>query len=461
MSNYIQHPSSFRDPSGFIFQSHDQVYRQVNQLYSANYERLMQSGLYQKLTAAHWLIPHSEVNENFFDSPDWYKTLQPEQLPFITYPYEWCFEQMKDAALLVLNILKESLRHDLILKDATPFNVQFYKGRPVWIDTLSFEKYDPAKPWVAYRQFCECFLFPLYIGHYLKTDIQKTLSTYLEGIPATLTSKLLPMRSGLSLGVWLHVYLQGAVKSDNRSAAIQTGFNRKKLLNLITHLETIIGGFRSRKEGTTWGDYYDNTILSQQYLQEKEKLFREMIQGLEYNTALDAGTNEGHFAKILAEGNGHRNIVAVDNDAVSINKLYRYIKTNGIANILPLQMDITQPSPALGYRNRERAAFFDRIKADVVNALALIHHLVYSKNIPLASLAAFFADITGKYLLIEFVPPADPKVIAISKNRTAMHRYDSRTFEESFGALFNTLKKKTIPGTERVLYLMEKRDGVE
>ncbi|HEX6179792.1 MAG TPA: hypothetical protein VFZ47_01025, partial [Chitinophagaceae bacterium] len=288
--------------------------------------------------------------------------------------------------------------------------------------------------------------------------IQKTLSTYLEGIPATLTSKLLPMRSGLSLGVWLHVYLQGAVKSDNRNAVTQVGFNRKKLLNLITHLETIIGGFRSRKEGTTWGDYYDNTILSQQYLQEKEKLFREMIQGLEYRTALDAGTNEGHFAKILAEGNDQKNIVAVDNDAVAMNKLYRHIKTNGITNILPLQVDITQPSPALGYRNLERSAFFDRIRVDVVNALALIHHLVYGKNIPLSSLAGFFADITGKYLLIEFVPPGDPKVVTISKNRTAVHRYDSRTFEESFGALFNILKKKTIPGTERVLYLMEKRD---
>ena len=183
-----------------------------------------------------------------------------------------------------------------------------------------------------------------------------------------------------------------------------------------------------------------------------------MIQGLEFHTAMDAGTNEGHFAKILVEGNKERNIVAVDNDAVAINKLYRHVKGDGITNILPLQMDITQPSPALGYRNRERAAFFDRIRVDLISALALIHHLVFSKNIPLSSLAAFFSDITGRYLLIEFVPPNDPKVIAISKNRTAMHRYDSRTFEESFGTLFNIIKKKTIPGTERVLYLMEKRD---
>lgn len=457
MSNYFQHPSSFRDPSGFIFQAHDRVYRQVNQLYSAHYERLMQSGLYQKLTAAGWLVPHAEIDENFSGSPDWYKTLQPEKLPFISYPYEWSFEQMKDAALLVLNIVKESIRHDMILKDATPFNVQFHKGRPTWIDTLSFEIYDPSKPWVAYRQFCECFLFPLYIGHYLKTDIQKTLSTYLEGIPAALTSKLLPMRSGLSLGVWLHVYLQGAVKADHKTMPPQGGFNRKKLLNLITHLETIIGGFRGRKTGTAWSDYYDNTILSQQYLQEKEKLFREMVQDLEYQTALDAGTNDGHFAKILAERT-EKNIVALDSDAASINRLYRHIKINNITNILPLQMDLTQPSPALGFRNRERTAFFDRIHPDLVTALALVHHLVYGKNIPLASLAAFFAEITGKYLLIEFVPPNDPKVTAISKNRTAIHRYDSRTFEESFGAWFGILKKETVPGTERVLYLMEKRD---
>ncbi|HYF33595.1 MAG TPA: class I SAM-dependent methyltransferase [Chitinophagaceae bacterium] len=456
MSNYLQHPSSFRDPSGFIFQSHQQVYRQVNQSYAANYERLMQSGLYKSLTASQRLIPHAELNENLTGVPDWYKTLLPEQVPFISYPYEWCFEQMKDAALLVLDIVRESLRHDLILKDATPFNVQFHKGKPIWIDTLSFEPYEANKPWVAYRQFCECFLFPLYLGHYLKADIQKTLSTYLEGIPASLTGKLLPVRSGLSLGVWLHVYLQGAVKSNHTAVAPQGGFNRKKLLNLITHLETIIGGFRGRKSGTTWSDYYDNTIISQQYLVEKEKLFRQMLSGIEYDTALDAGTNDGHFAKIMAEDPA-KNIVALDSDAASINRLYRHVKMNGVTNLLPLQVDITQPSPALGYRNKERAAFFDRVQTRLVTALALIHHLVYGKNIPLASLAGFFADITGKYLLIEFVPPTDPKVLIISRNRTATHRYDAETFEQSFGRLFTILHKNTVPGTERVLYLMEKK----
>src|SRR5215213_8251886 len=238
MSNHLQHPSSFRDPSGFIFRANGRVYRQVNKQYAATYDRFMQSGLYEKLVASNRLIPHEEINENITGSDNWYKTLLPEQLHYISYPYEWCFDQLKDAALLVLDILKESLAHGFILKDATPFNVQFHNGKPVWIDTLSFEVYEPAKPWVAYRQFSECFLFPLYLGRYLKTDIHKTLSTYLEGIPASLTSKLLPMRSGLSLGVWLHVYLQGAVKSDGKPTPTQGGFNKKKLLNLIMHLET-------------------------------------------------------------------------------------------------------------------------------------------------------------------------------------------------------------------------------
>lgn len=454
MLTHLQHPSSFRDPSGFIFRADGRVYRQVNKHYAATYDRFMQSGLYEKLTASNRVVRHEALSDNITGSNDWYKTLLPEQLQFISYPYEWCFDQLKDAALLVLDILKESIAYGFILKDATPFNVQFHKGKPVWIDTLSFEPYDPSKPWVAYRQFCECFLFPLYLGRYLKTDIHKTLSTYLEGIPASLTARLLPMRSGLSLGVWLHVYLQGAVKGEHKPAQGQAAFSKKKLLNLVMHLESIIGGFRGRRTGTTWSDYYDATILSHRYLTEKEKIFREMLQGVQFSTALDAGTNDGHFAKILAENGAE--VIAIDNDSASINRLYAHIKKENAGNILPLQVDVTQPSPALGFRNRERDAFFDRVHAELVSALALIHHLVVSKNIPLDALADFFAEITSKYLLIEFVPPGDPKVVEISKSRTAMHAYDVETFESSFGRQFNILRKEKVPGTERVLYLMER-----
>ena len=206
MAGYLHHPASFKDPSGFVFQANDINYRQVNKMYAENYELLFSSGLYKNLTEKKLLIPHKEVSENITQSPDWYKTLLPQQINFISYAYEWSFDQLKDAALLTLKVLKIAVEHGMILKDATPFNIQFNEGRAVFIDTLSFEKYDTTKPWIAYRQFCECFLFPLYLEHYLKSDVQKILSTYLDGIPVDITAKLLPMKSSLNMGVWLHVF---------------------------------------------------------------------------------------------------------------------------------------------------------------------------------------------------------------------------------------------------------------
>src|SRR5882672_8110710 len=178
MADYFHHPASFKDPSGFMFQRNGKFYRQVNQSYAPDYDLLMSSGLYQKLIGKNLLIPHEETPENFTASADWYKTLLPQQLSFISYVYEWSFDQLKDAALLTLAIMKTAIGHGMILKDASPFNVQFQEGRAIFIDSLSFEKYDESKPWIAYRQVCEGFLFPLLIGHYLKTDVQKLLTIY-------------------------------------------------------------------------------------------------------------------------------------------------------------------------------------------------------------------------------------------------------------------------------------------
>ena len=161
MTNVARHPASFKDPAGFIFEANGKIYRQVNKVYGQQYQHLMESGLYNQLISSNQLITHSSINENLTGDEEWLLTLLPEQLSFVSYPYEWCFDQLKDAALLTLFILRTSLDKGMILKDATPFNVQFQKGKPLFIDTLSFDLYDETKPWVAYRQFCETFLFPL------------------------------------------------------------------------------------------------------------------------------------------------------------------------------------------------------------------------------------------------------------------------------------------------------------
>ncbi|HEY2650137.1 MAG TPA: hypothetical protein VGI38_13145, partial [Puia sp.] len=188
-----KHPASYRDPAGFIFEYGDKFYRQVNQSYAAHYDLLKNSGLYEQLVKEKKIIAHTEIDQCLTDNTEWYKTLLPEQLSFISYPYEWCFSQWKDAALLTLSIVKTSVLHGMILKDATPFNIQFVKGSPVLIDTLSFETYDAAKPWIAYRQFVECFIAPLLLARYQTPELLKSFQVFPEGIPLKILTKLLPL----------------------------------------------------------------------------------------------------------------------------------------------------------------------------------------------------------------------------------------------------------------------------
>lgn len=460
MTTYTRHPSSFKDPSGFVFKAEGTIYRQVNQYYAAQYRQLMDAGLYQQLTGSKQLIPHEEIAENKTSTAEWYTTLLPEPIPYISYPYEWCFEQIQDAALLTLSILKTSLQHGMILKDATPYNIQFYKGRPVFIDTLSFDTYDPKQPWIAYRQFCQCFLFPLYLEHYLKTDIQKVLSTYIDGIPVDFVAKLLPLKSRLSLGVWLHVYLQHSA-STSTSASARTNkpngaFSKKKLLDVISHLTNIITNFPANKQyKTTWSNYYEDTILSREYLQEKERIIQGFCRQTNARSVLDLGANDGHFSKLFA---AHQmQVIATDADNRCISKLYQEVKQNKIENILPLMLDVANPSPAIGFNNQERSAFHDRIQTDLVAALALVHHLVIGKNISLAVLAEYFNDIAPE-LIIEFVPKEDEKVQQMLKTRPdTFLDYDQAHFEHYFTTYFTIVEQATVPGTHRILYKMQRK----
>ena len=451
MPDITIHPASFRDPSGFVFQHNNTYYRQVNKSYADDYNLLMASGLYQHLVDKKLIIPHTENEEIIADQQTWYKTLKPYQVPVITYPYEWCSGQLKDAALLTIKIVKASLDHGMIIKDATPYNIQFIDNRPVFIDTLSFEKYDANKAWVAYRQFCNMFLFPLYLEHYLKTDIQKMLIVYPDGIPVDITSKLLPLKSRTSVGVWLHVYLQNTISRNAGSRKDEEKFNRRKLLNLVNHLETTILNLRSSNLTSVWKNYYDETIISKNYLHEKEKIFRKLIANLEAKSVLDLGANDGYFSKIIAEK--EIRVIAVDNDSRSICSLYE----SKNKNILPLVMDVANPSPSTGFNNAERLNFFERVKTDMVLALALVHHLVIGRNISLQVLAEWFDRISGK-LIIEFVPREDEKVKQmLTSRKDVFANYTESTFETIFSRYFTIKHKEIVPGTSRTIYLMEKR----
>jgi 2-polyprenyl-3-methyl-5-hydroxy-6-metoxy-1,4-benzoquinol methylase len=450
------HDASYRDPDGFVFCIENELYRQVNKSYRLNYELLLQSNLYQHLTEKKWLVKHVPVNENFTDSAEWFITLKPEKVPFISYPYEWSFDMLKDAALLTLDINKTAIEHGMILKDATPFNIQFTGVAPIFIDTLSFEKYNETLPWNAYKQFCECFLFPLMLSNYTKLEGQKFLSVYPDGLPINIVAAVLPFSGKWNINVWLYVYLQKNISHRALGSAntMKTSgkFNKKKMLDLLNGLYGYIKTLRFQHK-QTWDDYYTTTIRGDGYLEEKEKIVKKFIQDLKLERVLDIGTNDGKFADIVA-GNAVY-VLATDVTSNCINQLYLKQKHKPLKTLLPLVIDIANPTAAIGFLNKERQSFLQRLDVEMVLALAVIHHLHFSNSIPLQKQAEFFSTIAKKYLLIEFVPFEDEKVkIITGRKQTDGHPYGISLFESLFSEKFIIEKKESLTNG-RILYLMK------
>ena len=453
MTEHTRHPASFRDPSGFVFRANNKIYRHVNKFYTEDYNYLISSGLIDALTAKKYLLPHGETEENMTGDQEWYITLLPEPLSFISYPYEWCFEQLKDAALLTLRIVKISIEKGMILKDATPLNIQFRNGKPVFIDTLSFQKYDEKIPWIAYRQFCETFLFPLWLSHYHKINCQQLLSIYPDGIPASHIAKLLPAKSRMNAAVWLHVHMQNKIAKSKKISQATHSFSKNKLLNLVNHLEGIIEKLESDTK-TTWSNYYNEGISDPVYLHEKEKIINGLLSQVSGKSVLDIGANDGRLSFLAAEM-GFK-VIAIDNDAQCINHLYKKIRKTGMTEITPLCIDITNPSPAAGFNNEERSSFKERMNPNVIMALGLIHHLVIGKNIPLPVLAEFFSQ-SAPQLIIEFIPKEDEKTKLLLHNKKDIYPvYSKEGFELCFERFFTIASRKQIPGSERFIYLMNK-----
>ena len=415
MINYKKHPASFRDPAGFIFEHEGKFYRQINTSYADNYALFINSGLYTQLVKKQQLLPHTEINKNFTGTPYWHTTLLPRQLDFVSYPYEWCFSQWKAAALLMLDLVKTSIQHGMILKDATPFNIQFVDGAPVLIDSLSFEKYNAAKPWVAYRQFVECFIAPLLLAKYHTAAMLKIFQIYPDGIPLRLLSSLLPLKSVFSANVFLHVRLSGMLKPPNgNTPKKQAPFTQQKLVNIVSNLDSFVRSIALSSTVTQWNNYYGETILSREYAEAKMKIVAGWLTGTPGQTVLDIGTNTGLFAKAAAAAG--KFTLAIDADADCIDRLYNECRQQKISNLVPLCIDMVYPSPGIGWDNAERSAFSTRAKADITMALALVHHLVIGKNVSFAQVAASFSGFSP-WLIIEFVPKNDPKVQLLLQER--------------------------------------------
>lgn len=447
------HPASFRDPSGFIFEREGKLLRQVNHVYKQHYDLFIQSGLYHKLVSGNFIIPHKEVQEEPFNN-DGYIILEPQQLDTITYPSEWCFSQLKDAALATLAITQMAIDHGMILKDATPYNIQFVGGHPLHIDTLSFETYDASKPWVAYRQFCNCFLFPLYMAHYSELEVHKIFAAFPEGITAEITADLLPIKSRFNAGALMHVHLQNSVTARPKNES-RVNFTKSKLQALLANLQSITSQLVKKTRKSAWSAYYTSSILSDNYLSEKESVFTQLLDLVPPGLALDLGANNGNFSNILAAKSFK--VIAVDNDSNLVEELYGAVKSTG-ASVLPLVLDVTNATPSSGLGGIERQSFHQRIQPTVVTALALIHHLAVGRNIPLNRLASYFSTFSP-WLIIEWVPKEDPKVQEMLAGREDIfNSYTLSSFEQEFSLFFKVHGREKIHNTERWIYLMKRTD---
>jgi hypothetical protein len=458
---------SFRDPSGFVFLHEGLAYRQVNAGFGEAYRRLMGSGLYDDLVSRKLLIAHREVDLRLDAAPKAEAVLLPEQIPFVSYPYEWSFSQLKTAALLTLEVARRAIERGQILRDASAYNVQFVGTRPVFIDTLSFGEYAEGQPWRAYRQFCAHFLAPLALMAHIDPSLGELSRTHLDGVPLPLASRLLPLRTHMKPGLLMHLHLHGRQEvrtessPETQAAASRPSarMTRTALLGLFDSLKRTVAGLDLPQSTTLWSTYGSHLNYSPDAQARKRELVASMIdkanQISRVNVAWDMGANTGEYSAVVAD-TGAR-VISFDGDHAVVEHHYRSACGRSDERVLPLLQNFANPSPSIGWDHSERRSLAERGPADLALALALVHHLTVAGNVPLAQVAHFFSRIC-RHLVIEFVPKEDSQVRRmLALREDTFGDYSIEGFELAFARYFHLVERQPIEGTVRTLYLMTRR----
>ena len=431
----------------------------MDKSYGPVYDRLMTYGLYKSLVRDGLLLPHDEVPSGAEDS-DAYKILRPVGLPFISYPYEWSFSQLRDSALLTLEIQARAMEYGMSLKDASAYNIQLHRGRLVLIDTLSFEMYDEAFPWIPYRQFCQHFLAPLALMAYRDVRMGQLLRSHIDGIPMGLATKLLPLSTRFKPGLLMHLHLHARSQRQHERAPLKREefrgrFSKGKLLALLASLRSTTKKLQWEPRGSPWAEYEQMDSYDEVATTDKQRLVGEFLDVLKPTQVWDLGANVGMFSQIAASRDTP--VVSIDSDPAAVDLNYHRAQASDERNLYPVLADLANPSPAGGWENRELSSLLERGPTDTVLALALVHHLAISNNLPFDRIAEFLVNLC-RSLIIEFVPPEDPKVQALLSMRDHdFPGYATRNFESVFAEKFVIERKANIKNSKRVLYLMVKR----
>lgn len=452
-------PGSFRDPAGFVFTREGVLYRQIARSFGPTWDEFVASGLHADLVEGGLLIPVQNADVGLATSESAHCVVRPERIPFISYPYEWSFSQLQDAALLTLTVMKRAMTKGYWLRDASGFNVQFHRGKPLLIDSLSFEPYREGHAWPAYGQFCRHFLAPLALAAHVDLRSILLLRLHIDGVPLDFASRILPRKTKWNPGLLTHLHLHASAgtKTGAQNAHVpKRDIPKNAILGMIDSLERTVRGLAPPKTETVWGDYYNFTNYEKEAFERKKSLVRELVDLANPAIIWDLGGNTGVFSESVETSD--RRVIAWDGDPLAVEAAYVKWKKEKRANLLPLLQDFSNPSPALGWAHRERDSLFQRGPADLTMALALVHHLAIGNNVPLPMVAQWLSGL-GQWCLIEFVPKSDSQLQRMLANREDIFAdYDEAGFRRAFTGYFDLVESRPIHGTERTLFLFRRRE---
>lgn len=430
----------------------DAVYRALDEEAAADWRALAAS----PLAGDPRIVATTEAAE----APEgWSLLLRHERVPFVSYPYEWPFSLLKRAALLQLDLLAAAVEAGLMVKDGTPYNVQFRGTEPVFIDVGSFERLREGEPWAGYRQFCGLYLFPLMLQAFRDVPYQPWLRGSLEGMAPAELRNLLRLRDRFHRGVTTHVVLHARLERryadrprEVRSELRRAGFRKELVLANARGLRRVVDRLEWKGSSAAWGDYGTSNSYSDEDAAAKAQFVREAVERVAPRLVWDLGCNDGAYARVAAER--AETVVAMDGDQPVVDRLARELAAEGNTTILPLVVDLADPSPDRGWRGAERAALPVRGTPDLALALALVHHLAISRNVPLAEIADWLVSLGGS-VVVEWVDPADPMARRLlDAKRPGLHGdYTQERWEQLLVERFDVELRRPRSDGLRTLYL--------
>ena len=455
-------PGSFRDPSGNVFNYQNKIIRSVTKIAEQKYLYIKNNNIIEDSIKNNFLINTFEINDVFLKEQ--LKSsflLEHQKLEYVSYPYEWSFEQLRDAALHHLNYQIFLLEKNFELTDASAYNIQFIRSKPIFIDCLSLNKYEEGNSWFGHNQFCEQFLNPLLFSASTKVLFNNLYKGSLEGIKNNEIVEILKFGLKINPVVFFNILLPNLFdklsKKKNISDLIlnknnkkKNNFNKNSYFWLIRSLKKFISNIKNPLTPTFWGRYNEEKTYSDINYSKKKEVVRDFIIKNKIKKVVDIGCNDGDFSE-LCLNNGAEHVVGLDYDQVSLEKSYLRSKKKNL-NFLPLYFDASNPSSNIGWYQNERYGFLERCNFDGLIALAFEHHLAIAKNIPLEELVKWFLDI-APLGLIEFVPKNDKTVgIMLSLKGDIFPDYTEENFSKILGRLSHIVSVTEVGDTGRKIY---------